>query len=389
VRSVDVDVQKFEVSIFVYWPAQTLAPCPQCQELCPLKDSKPRQWRHLDTMQFKTFLNCDVPRTDCAEHGVLQIFLPWSDPKSRFSLMFEKMAAEIILACKNQTRAAELLRISWKQVHQIQHRSVEKALSLRKNEVIPILGIDEKSFLKGHKYVSVLSDSKQKRVLDVAEGRNEAAALLLLSSLSEKQKEGVKAVAMDMWDAFKSAVEKVLPSADIVHDRFHVTKYLNKSVDQVRKSEHREFLKQGIQVLKGTKYLWLTREANWSRDQFARYRSIKDICVKVGKAFSIKEGFRTFWSYSNQKSAETYFKKWYFWATHSRLKPVIEAARTIKRHIGNILTYFKYKITNSTAEGLNAKIQLLKSEARGYRNFENFRIAILFHCGGFKFFPHV
>lgn len=387
VRTVEVNVEKLAVTIDVYWPAQTFAPCPQCQQLCPLKDSKTRLWRHLDTMQFKTFLRCDVPRVDCPEHGVLQMFLPWSDPRSRFTAMFEKMAAEILISCKNQTQAAGLLRISWKQVHLIQWRAVEKALALRKQEPIQYLGIDEKSFLKGHRYVTVLIDLILKRVLDVSQGRDETATEKVLECLSTEQKLGVEAVAMDMWGPYKTIVEKQTPNADIVHDRFHITGYLTKAVDAVRKTEHREFMKAGIEILKGTKYLWLTNQNNWNKEQKSDYRELKGICLKVGRAFAMKETFRNFWTYMNKGSAEKFFDKWYFWATHSRLKPMIEAARTLKRHIGNMLTYFKHRITNAASEGLNSKIQLIKAEARGFRNYENFRVAILFHCGGFKYFP--
>lgn len=107
----------------------------------------------------------------------------------------------------------------------------------------------------------------------------------------------------------------------------------------------------------------------------------------MGRAFSIKEAFREFWTYVYQDTAEKLFDRWYFWATHSHLKPMIEVAKTLKRHLGYILTYFRHRITNSAEEGLNGKIQSLKADAHGFRNFENFRIAILFHCGGFKFNP--
>lgn len=387
VRSVDVDIEQLAVTIDVFWPAQTFAPCPQCQQLGSVKDTKYRLWRHLDTMQFKTFLRCEVPRVNCPEHGALQMFVPWSDPKSRFTALFEKVAAEILLSCKNQAQAAGLLRLSWKQVHRIQELCVAKAVALRKKEPIQYLGIDEKSFLKGHRYVTVLCDLVKKRVLDVARGRDEDAAQKVLECLSPGQKEAVEAVAMDMWEPFKAVVEKEIPKADIVHDRFHISGYLTKGVDLVRKGEHRDFLKQGIEVLKGTKYLWLTNQSNWDGDQKSRYQELKGVCLKVGRAFSIKETFRDFWNYQYQGPAEKFFDRWYFWATHSRLKPIVEAARTLKRHLENILTYFKHRISNSASEGLNAKIQLIKADARGFRNFENFRTAILFHCGGFQYLP--
>ena len=109
--------------------------------------------------------------------------------------------------------------------------------------------------------------------------------------------------------------------------------------------------------------------------------------LKVGKAWSIKESFRHFWSYRYQGAAKAFFKSWYFWATHSRLKAVIETAKTIKRHLQGILAYLKHQITNAVTEGLNSKIQSIKANARGFRNFSNYRIAILFHCGKLNLHP--
>ena len=388
VRSVDMDIEKQSVIIHVFWPTGTFAPCPECQELCSVRDEKSRMWRHLDTMQFKTFLQCDVPRVNCPEHGILQMYVPWSDPKSRFTALFESFAAQVLLSCKNQMQAAGLLRLSWKQIHRIQELAVMKALAKRKSEKIIHLGIDEKSFLKGHKYVTILNDLDRKSVLDVSQGRDEESVHKVLECLSTEQKASVDAVAMDMWLPYKNVVDEEIPVADIVHDRFHIMGYLTKAVDTVRKKEHKTFLQQGIEVLKGTKYLWLTNQNNWNKDQRLKYKEVRETCIKVGKAFSIKETFRKFWSYTYKGSAETFFKEWYFWATHSRLKPVIEVAKMLKRHLGNILTYFKHRISNSASEGINAKIQMIKADARGFRNYENFRIAILFHCGGFKFFVH-
>jgi transposase len=122
---------------------------------------------------------------------------------------------------------------------------------------------------------------------------------------------------MDMWEPFKNVVEKQIPKADVVHDRFHISGYLTKAVDSDRKGEHRDLMKQGIKTLKGTKYLWLTNQGNWDQKQRAQYREMKEICLKVGRAFSMKETFREFWSYSNRGSAHSFFNWWYYWATHS------------------------------------------------------------------------
>ena len=109
--------------------------------------------------------------------------------------------------------------------------------------------------------------------------------------------------------------------------------------------------------------------------------------LQVGRAWSIAQAFEDFWTYRYAGSARKFFDRWYFWATHSRLKPVIEAAKTLKRHLPGLLAYCKHRITNAVAEGMNSKIQLIKANARGFRNFEKFRIAILFYCGRLDLYP--
>ena len=162
---------------------------------------------------------------------------------------------------------------------------------------------------------------------------------------------------------------------------------LNKAVDLVRRREHRELQAQGIGRLTKTRYLWLKNPLNWTDRQRERFQTLKVDALKVGRAWAIKEAFSDFWDYRYTGSAQKFFDRWYFWATHSRLPPIIAAAKTLKRHLPGLLAYTKHRITNAAAEGMNAQIQLLKANARGYWNFTQYRIAILFHCGKLDLYP--
>lgn len=258
----------------------------------------------------------------------------------------------------------------------------------RKDKEIEHVGVDEKSFLKGHSYASILNDLDKNKVLEVVEGRTiESAQELLNKGLSRKQKTSIKAIAMDMWDSFMTASREILPQADIVHDKYHIVGYLGKAVDQVRKLENKSMLKSRKDILKGSKYRWLTNPKNLSKEAKKSFRQFALQELKVGRAWSIKELFRHFWFYSYKGSAVKFFNKWYFWATHSKLKPIIKSAKTLKRHFDGIITYLKHKITNAASEGINSKIQSIKSNARDFRNFQNYRIAILFHCGKLDLYP--
>jgi transposase len=388
VLAVDLKMNELKVEIDVGWPVGEPVHCPECEELCRIKDHREeRVWRHMDTMQFQTLLKSRVPRADCPEHGVKTVKVPWAGPRSQFTLLFERFAIDVIYASRSITQAKALLDISWDQVQAIQARAVERGLSRRSLEELKHVGVDEKNFGKGHSYVSVLSDIQEGRVLDVVKGRTKESADELWQTIPMEQRSKIEAVAMDMWDAFMTSTKENVPQADIVHDKFHVAKYLGKAVDDVRKKECRELAGQGNEILKGSKYLWLINPTNWTPDQEAIFKVMKKEELKVGRAWAIKGMFAHFWDYIYEKSAEKFFKQWYFWATHSRLKPIIETAKTLRRHLPGLLTYMKHRITNAVAEGLNSKIQGIKANARGFRNFGNYRIAILFHCGKLNVYP--
>ena len=135
------------------------------------------------------------------------------------------------------------------------------------------------------------------------------------------------------------------------------------------------------------KYLFLKSPANMSDSEKEKFKALRMDKLKSGRAWSIKEMFSEFWAYSYQASAEKFFQRWYWWATHSRLKPMADVAKLMKRHLPNILTYLRHLITNAMMEGFNSKIQSIKANARGYRNFTNYRTAILFYCGKLEFYP--
>lgn len=385
---VDLSLENKRVEIFLEYVA-TGGSCPECLGQAPLADHAPeRKWRHLDTMQFETILIAKTPRTRCAKCGVLTTTVPWAGKHSRFTAMFEALAIEVIHACSNVKAAAKLLGLSWNTAHRIMELAVERGIERRETDSVEHVGIDEKSFRKGHNYISLLTDLDGSRVLEVSEGRDEAATDLLWKALSVEQRSGIKAVAVDMWKAFLKSIRRNAPTADIVHDRFHVSKYLNDAVDKVRRTEHKKLKREADgSPLTGSKQLWLFNPANFSESQSFRFDDLKDLELKTSRAWAIKEQFRWFWDYTYARNAEKHFRKWYGWATRSRLGPIISVAKTLNRHLGNLLTYFRHRITNAKSEGFNSRIQSLKSNARGFRNFTNYRTRILFYCGKLKLLP--
>lgn len=390
ISSINLDIEHTALTIAIAYD-HPRGNCPECGIECPVEDTrKVRTWRHLDMMQCITTISARVPRVRCITHRIKTMKTPWAEPRSHFTLLFERIAITVLESTQSITKATVLLRISWHQAQLLMRRAVERGMARRsQDETIAHVGIDEKSFLKGHRYASLATDLDRGRVLDVEAGRTkEAAETLLNRAVPETKRSEVRAGAMDMWQPFMDAWQAVMGhDAPVVHDKFHVSGYLGKAVDSVRKREHSAFRKEGRDTLTKTKYLWLKNPDNWKDTEREIFNALKVDELKVGRAWAIKEAFRKFWEYTREWAASNFFTRWYFWATHSRLTPVIEAAKTLKRHLDGLLSYCTHPITNAVTEGLNAKIQSIKANARGFRTFANYRTAILFHCGKLNMLP--
>ena len=388
IKAVALRVKDKRVEIELGWQWGASAQCPECGKKCSMHDCAPeRSWRHLDTMRFETLIRARVPRADCPEHGVKTMAVPWAEPHGRFTLSFERFVIDVLLASASVSHACELLGLGWETVHEIMQRAVGRGLERRKLEKLKHLGMDEKSFKRGQSYITLLTDLEESRVVEVVEDRTKEAAAKVWEALSPEQKAEVEAVAVDMWEPFIQTVQEQVPQADVVHDKFHVSKYLNEGVDKVRRQEHKQLMAEGDETLKGSRQLWLYNPQNLSEEQVLDFAKLKDLNLKVGRAWAAKELFTKFWDYEQEGWARRFFKDWFGWVSRSRLGPMVDVAQMLKRHLEHLLTYLKHHITNAVTEGLNSKIQSIKAAARGFRNFKNYRTRILFFCGKLDLYP--
>jgi len=389
VVKVDLELDPAEVRIYLESSGAAVS-CSECGNECPLKDHAPeRTWRHLDTMQFTTTIHARVPRTKCENCGVKTCHVPWAEPHGRYTLLFEAFAVQVLQAAATVEQARILLRLTWESVQRIMNRAVERGIQRREIETVRHVGMDEKSFGRGHDYVSVMTDIDGSRVLDVVPGHDGEAADLLWNTLTDDQKGTVEAVAMDMWPAFETSATKNVPQAEIVHDRFHISKHLGEAVDKIRRQENNALVKDGDETLKGTKQLWLYNAENMSDEQWTQFEFLKDMELKTATGWAIRENFRWFWEYKYAGNARKFFALWYDWACESELQPIIKVANMLRKRLANILTWFRHRISNGPAEGFNSRIQSLKSAARGFRIFENYRTRILFFCGKLDLKPSI
>jgi len=389
IKQVVVDDQAQRVDIYVEHEPDIRVRCPVCDTFYGLYDHAPeRVYRHLNTCQMQTYIHVRPPRVNCPTHGVKQVGSEFGENGSELSFSLESFVIRVAQECSIEA-TARLCGLSWDQSWGVLERAVNRGQGRKKRRVPTHMGVDEKSIAKGHKYESLVYDIDRGTVEFVWDERGRESLECYYWQFLGEELDEIAAVAMDMWDPYIAATQKHVPEAEkkIVFDRFHVMGHILKAVDEVRKSENRYLSESGESPLKGTKYLWLWSQENvpeWRQEEFSALRALD---LKVCRAWAIKENLRRMWDYRYASPMRKFFRRWYFWATHLRLKPMIKAAKTLKAHIDNIVTYAKHRITNALGEAINAKIEKVKRMACGYRNRKNYRTAIYFHCGSLDLFP--
>lgn len=390
VSRVELNMDKQQVDVFAEHPARTTFCCPECEQPLGCYDHIPeRQWRHLDSCRFKTILHARVPRVNCPEHGVKQVDVPWAEKSSRFTILFERFAIDVLLATQTVKGAMSILGTKWDQTWAIVQRAVARGKARKETKPLPHIGIDEKAFSKGHSYITLLYDLDNSTVEAISDGNDTDSGIACFSELSTEQVQSVKAIAMDMSAAYVKAAKHVFTLTEhmIVHDRFHVMQLATKAVDKVRRAEHRQLLQNDDDRLTKTKYIWIKSHENLTEKQQALFEDTYDLKLQTGKAWAYKEMLRDLWTQEDTASATNYFRDWYNRVIHTKLEPMKRVARTIKERLGNVVSYCKHRITNAVAEGINSKIMSIKRRVGGYRNQQNFKTAIFFYCGGLNLYP--
>lgn len=362
--------------------------CPQCHGRMHIKEWRTRRWRHMDTCQFKTILEAAVPLVECSEHGAQTVQVPWAEGSSRFTLFFESFAVQVLEACPT-ARAGELLRVSWDEADGIKQRAVRRGIARRQISNLEYVCVDEKAVGQGHDYVTVVTGvmARKPQVLYVGDGRGEDGLNGFWEWLGPEACARIKAVSMDMGQAYQNSVRRYCVNAELIFDPFHLMKMLNGAVDEVRRREAVMGTEIECAALKKTRQMWLWGEENLPERHAARFGALKDSSLKTARAWRLKELWRTFKRCLDVDDALAFFHKWYVLAMQSKLEPVKKVARSFKAHLAGIVSIFKHGFCNALAEGVNSRIQLLMQKSCGYRNRERLKTDILFHFGGLNMDP--
>jgi transposase len=376
----DPDLKQF--NIWIDFKKGAKFPCSECSNADhPVHDTIEKVWRHLNFFEYKTYIHCRVPRTKCSNCGVHLIEVPWARRQSGFTLL---MDAIILMLAQSMpiSKVAEMLGEHDTRIWRVIIHYVKKARAKEDFSNVSKIGVDETSFKKGHEYVTIVGDIENSKVMFVCEGKDSSTLTKFSEDLINHggKTTMIQSVSCDMSPAFINGILSEFTNAKITFDKFHVMKMMNEAVDEVRKQEQTT-----VKELKNSKYLWLKNEGNLSEKQIEKFLNLKNLNLKTVRAYNIKLNLQRFWDSQNLNEAAKYLKKWYFWATHSRLTPITEAAKTVKKHWDGILNYFDSRITNGILEGINSIVQLQKRNARGFKNIQYFINVIYLKLGKLKF----
>jgi len=370
------------LDLYLDFPRGAPFPCPECGTSgAKAYDTSEQNWRHLNFFQYEAYLHARMPRVQCLDTcGIKTVAVPWARPDSGFTQLFEALI--MVLAREMPVAAmATLLGEHDTRLWRVIHHHVEQARDQQDCSAIRHVGMDETSSRKGHKYVSLFVELEKSQVLFATEGKDASTVAAFKEDLEAHHGAStqVTEVACDMSPAFIAGVQAQFPTAQITFDKFHLTKVINEAVDQVRREEQKS-----EPDLKGSRYLWLKNPPNLTTKQQWVLQRLRHRNLKTVRAYHLRLNFQAFWTQPAEK-AEAFLRQWFFWATHSRLEPMRQAAYTIKAHWDGVLRWFTSRISTGVLEGINSLVQAAKARARGYRTTRNFITMIYLIAGKLKF----
>lgn len=382
IAGAEFDEKELTLHIYVEIRKSAAIACPRCGAEAKRNGYEPKEriWRHGDVMFYPCLVHCRRPKVLCLKCGSIQVNASYERKNSRFTLLFEGYAM-LILADMPIAKTSALLRCDEKSLVKIMRYWINKAVDSMDLKDVAMLAIDETSFKRGHKYVTLVIDAAKRRVIDVEDGRDKETIKLFADKLSAKggDPEKITAVTSDMSKSFLPAIAENFPNAENIIDKFHVKKVLIDALEEVRKAEQKTVAEKK-DLFRGRR-LFMIPETKLTNEQSLKLAEMSKRYPQTGRAYRIVAGLDDFYASRTIEEAENSFDSLYSWMRRCRLKPMKQAAETLKRHRGKILAYFKNRITNAICEGINSMIQAAKRKARGFHTFEGYSAMIYLVAG--------
>jgi transposase len=378
-------------TVHVYVEARKTAKyaCPECGQLSERYDDEDeeREWRHADVVMYPCYVHCRRPRVKCEQHGVRVVDAPWARKGARQTLLFEgyaMMLAELL----PMNEAKRVLRVSRTALMHIVGHWVEKAVQETDLSGVRTLSIDETSFKRGQSYVTVVGDPLRRRVIGVEDGRDLASVERFSLDFIARGGDckAVESVSMDMSQTYRAGCALCFPKARPVYDHFHVKQLVLSGMDEVRREEQG---KKYARSRSAGKKLLMIPEGRMTDQQLEAKSSLCEEYPRTGRAFRMVQAFDDVYRSATMEEARSVLKRVTSWMMHSGLEPMKKVARSLRKNLQDILEYFRNRLTNAFAEGMNSLIQAAKRKARGFRTYAGYRIMIFLVVGRLHLsYPH-
>ncbi len=379
VRSVRFDDEELIVEVKPSWHRPR---CGQCLRKAPGYDQRrARLWRSLSFGPVLVWLEYAPRRVRCKRCGVVTEAVPWARHKSHFTRDFEEMTAYLAQTTDNTT-VSRSMGIAWVTVGRIVERIIAERLDPARLQGLGRIGVDDFSYRKYHRYLTVVVDHDRQRVVWAAKGRSPETLKAFFEELGPRGRAEIECVTMDMAAGYIKATEEALPQAQIIFDRFHVQRLASEALDEVRRSQ--------LHQLRGTpagrelfrsRFALLKNPWNLTDVEEEKLSSIQRKNLPLYRAYLLKEGLALALDYTQPWRAKKRLEEWVAWASRSRLKPFVRAARTVRKHFDGIMAYVKYRLTNGIVEGTNNRLRAIARRAFGFHSPAPL-IAMLYLCCG-------
>lgn len=367
IEKIEFSPEKGELELWLDFPRGGRFACPECDQACGVHDTGERTWRHLNFFQHKTLLHARQPRVRCPEHGVKTVEVPWARPGVGFTLLMEAFILTLVEHGMTARQVAQLIGEHDTRIWRVLEHYVEQARAEADHSQVRAIGVDETSRSKGQNYITVFMElgGESNRVLFATEGKDASTVEAFKEDLEAHggKAEQVEEACLDMSKAFIRGLKDQFPQAEQTFDQYHLVQLLNKAVDEVRRQEQRTHPE-----LKGSRYVWMKNQWNLTEKEAEIFNRLRSSKLATVRAMHLRSTFQDLFACETLEDAEPMLKHWYYWATHSRIGPMIKAAKTIKEHWQGVLRWFTSRITNGVLEATNSLIQSAKAKARGFRN---------------------
>jgi transposase len=346
-------------------------------------DAALRRWRHLDVGGQRCFVEYRLRRVACRDCGVRVEAVPWARTGARHTRDFEDLVA-FLAQQMAKTPICALVRIGWDTVGSIVARVVADHLDERRLTRLVAVGVDEISYRRGQRYLTLVGDHATSTIVWCRPGRNAETLQAFFDELGER-KHSIRAVSIDMNGGYEKAIRAAVPAAELAFDPFHVVRLAGDAVDAVRRAEWNTAGKSKTSAgrwVKHARWSLLKAPERQSAEQLARLAEVQQTNRRLYRAFLLYHELRLLYRLDDPGLAPAHLTAWLAWAARSRLKPFVRLARTLRARRDGILAAIRLGLSNSRLEALNSKVRLISHRSFGFHGPAPLIALIYLCCGG-------